>query len=727
MFLLRPAGKWSAAVVLRRKNPKGKSGETESVYMRPPSGADSPIAVEKDSAMEAKHYAAVFAMFRFSHNLRLNMQLPPQPRDYWAALEKEKASSPPNKAWLWSLTPFETAAAAPQNQPPLPGPPPSEPHPRDASPFASTASSSRAPASATLVKPGVRAAPTPRAPPIAATLPKYWLEAPEVRMPTHLRDLVEETIRASMSAVPHLSDEHTYRSLDDFTDPDSFAAQALSTLTAAEQACVDALINDEGFRRGQVLSALSYVTHARRQGADSVKNPTTDVLQRSLATMPLRNALLSHLHLHVPEEDLSAHLRGAKPADATARIATSNGVDALGRLWKAERIAKDAGVPVAVCEAALAEERVRGEEGRAIELLGRRLVGWFDHETEDRLDEDQVDPALREGALLDSEAWNDALDEQERQALADRREDELVGLEGMFGERFRRVGGGCEILVSAMKAGRGDQVILRVLFHEGSRYPSPTVENDDPKATLHLPTFYVYSSTLPPYLRLHLTQLLHQQFVSPTHSEDWLDLVRAGYGGVVGELATFLSEHWSEQVDHPPDARKVLRWLMGSRLRPSSSTPGSGTSTPKKVPNGKSLHSRRGPSKTNGTTAQHAAVSEYWRAVAERAGYDEMLAIRMRLPAWPMRERIVDLIGRNRVVIVSGETGSGKTTQGGFDLNMNPESLHMHELTGLCAQCLALCWKMPSRADWAPPPISSSPSHVECRLSASRLGWEPRC
>lgn len=41
----------------------------------------------------------------------------------------------------------------------------------------------------------------------------------------------------------------------------------------------------------------------------------------------------------------------------------------------------------------------------------------------------------------------------------------------------------------------------------------------------------------------------------------------------------------------------------------------------------------------------------------------ELLPHRQSLPLWPQRESIMQCINDNPVVIISGETGSGKTTQ----------------------------------------------------------------
>ena len=39
------------------------------------------------------------------------------------------------------------------------------------------------------------------------------------------------------------------------------------------------------------------------------------------------------------------------------------------------------------------------------------------------------------------------------------------------------------------------------------------------------------------------------------------------------------------------------------------------------------------------------------------------MAVRSALPAWPQRAALLDLIRRHQVVVVSGDTGCGKTTQ----------------------------------------------------------------
>jgi HrpA-like RNA helicase len=54
---------------------------------------------------------------------------------------------------------------------------------------------------------------------------------------------------------------------------------------------------------------------------------------------------------------------------------------------------------------------------------------------------------------------------------------------------------------------------------------------------------------------------------------------------------------------------------------------------------------------------------EAWIKRQEGAAWKAMLAKREKLPAWEMREMIVNAVNDNHVTIISGETGSGKSTQ----------------------------------------------------------------
>ncbi|GAA5907364.1 hypothetical protein JCM6882_002817 [Rhodosporidiobolus microsporus] len=646
---------WTASVTLKRKNPK--SNELETVYMRPPP-PPSPIAVEKPSAMEAKHWAAVYALFRFQNNLRLNMQLPPQTRDYWSALESEKSASPPNKAWLWSITPFETAAAAP------PPPSASQPPPHGASSSAvgpssrgGSAPSTRAntPSSAFLANkplgPAGSTAPRPPAP-----LPKSWLEAPEVPMPTALRDLVERTIRDSLPELD-LAELNGGNGVADDHGAEG-AGEGAGALSPQEQA-LERHFLELGFRKGHVARAMAYA----RSSSSAAGGGGGATFQETL----------SHLHLLVPESDLPASFRESKPADATIRNATSTSREELGRMWRAEEVARGVGVGV---EWVVKEwEGLRTEGGNGVgedvmegavgEVLVRRLMA-----AEEGGEDEE------EGSKLGESAWRawwaaegtQPLAKEEKDELKQRRDDELMGLEGLFGSRFSRTKGGVEIAIPSSSSGRkkagdkaGDAVSLRVLFHPSSRYPSPSL---DPSQPAHLPTFYISSPSLPPYIRLHLTTLLALQF-RPTNSENggaWLELAEAGYGGCVAEMVSYLEEHVKGVIDDPPDARDAMDRLVAPSARAAASLAAAGAS--QRITKAASANQQRNMRRRREPSPEeHAALKRRYEELQQSEGYRRMEEQRRRLPAWGMREKIVELVRKERVVIVCGETGSGKTTQ----------------------------------------------------------------
>ncbi|BGP23231.1 Putative ATP-dependent RNA helicase ucp12 [Rhodotorula toruloides] len=591
---------WTASVTLKRKNPK--SGDFETVYMRPPP-------------------------------------------HYWAALEKEKAASLPNKQWLWSTTPFETAAAAP---PPLSASAASSSKPSSRTSGPPSTPTSR---SATPTLNGTTLASSGRMTP--APLSKSWQEAPEVRMPTALRDLVERTIRDSL---PDLTDAdlgfgengngegHDHDA--DSPGPGSGAATPVGL--SADEKAVEQHFLSLGFRKGHVSRALAYFR-------SSSPKPTPPAA--------LRSEVMQQLHLLVPESDLPPSFQSSRPADATIRNATAKDREELGRLWRAEGLAREVGVPV---EWAVKEmERVRSHggpaltdeelEGRVLDVLVRRMMAV----SSSAVTGDDERSKFSEEKLLEWWSTNPvaALSKDDTAELRQRRDDELVGLEGLFGSRFQRRKDGFE--VADPTSARGAALALRVVFHPSSLYPSPIL----PDSPVALPTFFVSSPSLPPYIRLHLLYLLASAFASSTspNSGAWLELAELGYGGVVGEMVSFLEENAQSVIDHPPDAREVMDRLIAPSERASAlSVAASRRITKAPGADGR----RKGRQNTlRATPEQQLALKRAYEELQQTPAYQNMLEQRKRLPAWGMREKIVDLIRKSRVVIVCGETGSGKTTQ----------------------------------------------------------------
>jgi ATP-dependent RNA helicase DHX57 len=580
----RKPGGFTCTVTLRRKNPK--TNEVESVVLRPPLSSESPVRIEKETAGEAKHYAAVrprlvlcnispllngfcisvllrstlcleqvpsaFSaetfiatelLLQFSNMLRLHMALPPPARDYWAALEIEKKKTSEKNAWMWAADPFTAASSAAQ----------AVPSNGVNSPASLSRASTPGPAGPSKPLPSVRA----------------WREAPTVRMSPVLRDLVESTIRTMAARFPSaLQDFDSGNSDAQAFDNDPFMKHFVAL----------------GFRRGYVESALANIPLSARSN----------------------ESLLQQLLVYTPEDDLPEMYKSRRPADADVRFETT--LDVAER-WMVDRICKEAGYPRDVVEDIVRSKQVGTNQGKALDLLGQRLIG----ETAEN-DQGEIETGIEE-----------------------RRSDETIALQALYDDRFiRHSETDFAIRISIDDRHVKDDVSLRVFFHDGSNYPSAST-------TPTLPTLFVSSETLPAYIRLHLTYLVLR------HARDELaDILETGQGGVVAELVEYLSTVLPSVVDHPPDARAVISRLYDTSA-PISNAPAEASSSSSQ----RALLTRQ-PHRSSTRKTPSASNEELRRTfnkLQETSGYQAMLQARKNLPAWKLRNQLVDLIQSNRVVM----------------------------------------------------------------------------
>lgn len=427
---------------------------------------------------------------------------------------------------------------------------------------------------------------------------------------------------------PGLSDD---RAIIDQTDTTS-----TSTWTDPEGEKVTNELVEAGFRPGHVESALSYIQSARNQSTSSASRK--DALSHSLSNLPLQRAVIEYLLMYLPEDDLPPSYRRNKPADAGARIADASSAESLALSWTASKISDLSGFPINIVEGALKD--AGGDEAFGVGILMRRLVGWSE-------DEEFGERGLRE--KVEETTGGDG--------IADRHEDELLALESILGERFERHGQMVDLHIDPEQAESAPRIFLRAYLT--ATYPSPSTSDSDSDSGLSLPTFYVGSSELPSYIRLHLTARILEQFRLPDR-QDWRDMLENG--GVLLEMLDYLSGIVKEVLLRPPPSKTVFRFLLGD----STSGARSGESV-RSVGRGlgkRSRNTRHGPPKhVKATPADHLALESLYRSRTSSQPFREILAKRQTLPAWSMKDKLVSIIGSNRVVVVAGETGSGKTTQ----------------------------------------------------------------
>ncbi|KAG1889461.1 P-loop containing nucleoside triphosphate hydrolase protein [Suillus subluteus] len=151
------------------------------------------------------------------------------------------------------------------------------------------------------------------------------------------------------------------------------------------------------------------------------------------------------------------------------------------------------------------------------------------------------------------------------------------------------------------------------------------------------PPVYITSKSVPPYMRLHLLSQLLQEMKRDGFME-------SGEGFLMAAMRV-LEEQWAHvQSNGSPDVSEVLKFLIPSPT--SSPTVHTAAALPRGL-NETARHNirRRGDSRSNSQA------------------YATMLSARRRLPAFAAKDKFLSLLERNRVVVVVGETGCGKTTQ----------------------------------------------------------------
>jgi ATP-dependent RNA helicase DHX57 len=354
------------------------------------------------------------------------------------------------------------------------------------------------------------------------------------------------------------------------------------------------------------------------------------------------------------QDDLPTRFRPtASVADFVSSARAGSGSKTLVQTWLVEKLIKEIGFPRKAVEGVLrlspggeADDREWGE-GEAVEALTRRMVGleegeWGVENVLERLRigrggmEVVVDVGMRD----------------------EKRREELEAVESVFDERYvpnpEKPEEHVTIAIPPLdpESATTDDLMIHILF------PSDPISSPYPSAThpTSPPPFYLTSFSLPAYIRLHLQALVYRQFTDPDR-EDLRSTLESGEGGVVFAMVDFLSQEWEAIVENPPDVSQVTKYLVPKLPPPPKDATPTG-------PVGKKNAGRRGPSVRREPSREELESlkrrTEEWQA---RQEFEKVLKGRMGLPAWKSREEVLEALDRHRVLVVVGETGSGKTTQ----------------------------------------------------------------
>ncbi|KAF7337468.1 p-loop containing nucleoside triphosphate hydrolase protein [Mycena sanguinolenta] len=169
----------------------------------------------------------------------------------------------------------------------------------------------------------------------------------------------------------------------------------------------------------------------------------------------------------------------------------------------------------------------------------------------------------------------------------------------------------------------------------------------------HVPMFLT-STSVAAYIRLHLlSQLLLEM--------EGEDFIQPGEGICMASMRV-LEAAWAVVEDEgPPDMSVVLRHIV-PRVEEGFDyddpcLKGAGKSGSRFTRPQKTSRNRQHDSRTS------TQIKQDFEDLCRDNKYKEMLSSRQKLPAFTARDEFLNLLDKNRVVVVVGETGCGKTTQ----------------------------------------------------------------
>jgi hypothetical protein len=204
------------------------------------------------------------------------------------------------------------------------------------------------------------------------------------------------------------------------------------------------------------------------------------------------------------------------------------------------------------------------------------------------------------------------------------------------------------------KAPKEEDIRLRVCTGVTTAYPAPS--------SCALPTFFVASTTLPAYIRLALTRKLTRCLLGlDAGHEDWQEMLLAGQGGVLLAMVEEMESCWRELTQHPPDLAEVMTGFSLQRSVQSKAT--TIAEAPKVLQNGSKARKQYQAKALVNSSAQNDMLRARYTELQQNTDFEPIRAARLKLPAAASAELIISLLRENRLLIIAGETGCGKTTQ----------------------------------------------------------------
>ena len=529
---------FSSMVILKSTNPKTKETMALPPFKLPPSHkhlANAPTAVE------ARHFAATYTLFRVCSMRNIHMMLPPTYKDLWKnefqELKKEDVKD--GRGWMYEADPFaaklerEEAQAAMTKK--------REEREKEKAQEAD--------------RPLVSLGGIPSTSGAATqghghhNVMRGWTKVPQIELGKRTRAQLEDVIRTKAVWNPkgaQISEIQRRNIIKEFVEL--------------------------GFR-------LSHVGEAVAECKD-------------------REEALEWLLIHVPEDDLP---KWSLPKNYTAGLSMASGN--VKRDAAVKRLARS-GYSIDICEKCF--DDFAGDEDAAAEALQNALVSSDAPIANDV----SVSKLNLDEAYTDVATWAE----------------EGETLEAIYGDRFRRVSRNVYEVLLQMK-----QNISPYTLHvrKSRLYPSQP------------PIIAVLTPEIPSYIRLSIIR----------------QAVEYMQTSLLGEPMIFSLVDWLEMeipkiMENPGKLRDISAAISGDKTLEKNQS------------SSRSQYMRRpNPIAWDTGNPRNAQLLNKRRAKLNSPQQQKMLAGRKSLPAWSLRDEIVDKVNSEQVTIISGETGSGKSTQ----------------------------------------------------------------
>lgn len=531
---------FSSMVILKAENPKTKEMVALPSFKLPPSYKD--IAIQP-TAVEARHFAATYGLFRVCSMRNIHMMLPPTYRDLWKTefQELKLEDIKEGRGWMYEADPF----AAKQEREEAQALMAKKREERDKQ----KAKEAEQPVHLNLSTSGnaggngggnVRSA------------MRGWSRVPKIELGKRTRAHVEDLVRRNAIWNPHGV-----------------------RLSEFQRRNIANELTELGFRRSHVEEAV--------------------------AECKDREETLEWLLIHVPEDDLP---NWALPEGYVAGISMASGN--LKREASIKRLA-GAGYSLELCGKVF--DDCKGDEALAAETLQSNLVKG----AEGCNDTNGIDLSK---FTMGNEDHGVSIWAEEQDTLS-----------AIYGDLFKAITPDvCKIQLQPSR----NKISFTFTIRKSESYPRTP------------PVVSVTSPGLPAYIRLSIIR----------------QLVERANKDLLGEPMVFNLVDWLESeiariVENPGPLRDVSAGGAGLN-EPRTTSNISHQQIRKRVPH--QIDWRPGG-------PQSLALLNRWQSRQESPRQQKMLAGRQSLPAWILRDAIVKAVNHHQVTIISGETGSGKSTQ----------------------------------------------------------------